>query len=179
MTASIQKRTSPLKFSDYLKFIIIYCRWKIQNFTISNLSAEVSPIALGLVSPLLWGRLWDRDKSLAFVLAPCGEQSWKMNGLGRNRIIRIFADQNSVQILSEFRKICQDSWEICKFDESSTSFQIFGEIPKRLHQNRYDFEEILWKITIFCRNLTKIRKSLSTIFAEIFTLEGCEGMWIL
>lgn len=33
----------------------------------------VSPIALGLVSPLLWGRLYDLDNALAFVLAPCGE----------------------------------------------------------------------------------------------------------
>merc|ERR1719326_906414 len=33
----------------------------------------VLPIALGLVSPWLWGRLWDRDSSLAFVIAPSGE----------------------------------------------------------------------------------------------------------
>ena len=33
----------------------------------------VSPIVLGLVSPLIWGRLWDRDKGLAFVIAPAGE----------------------------------------------------------------------------------------------------------
>ena len=28
----------------------------------------VSPIALGLVSPLLWGRLWDHDSALAYVI---------------------------------------------------------------------------------------------------------------
>lgn len=33
----------------------------------------VLPIALGLVSPWLWGRLWDHDSSLAFVIAPGGE----------------------------------------------------------------------------------------------------------
>ena len=33
----------------------------------------ISPIALGLVSPLMWGRLWDHNRELAFVLAPSGE----------------------------------------------------------------------------------------------------------
>lgn len=33
----------------------------------------VAPIALGLVSPILWGRLWDHDDGLAFILAPSGE----------------------------------------------------------------------------------------------------------
>lgn len=33
----------------------------------------VAPIALGLVSPVLWGRLWDYDNRLAFMMAPSGE----------------------------------------------------------------------------------------------------------
>lgn len=33
----------------------------------------VTPIALGLVSPILWGRLWDYEKELAYIIAPVGE----------------------------------------------------------------------------------------------------------
>lgn len=33
----------------------------------------VAPIALGLVSPLMWGRLWDANNGLACILAPTGE----------------------------------------------------------------------------------------------------------
>ena len=33
----------------------------------------ITPIALGLVSPLFWGSLWDANKALAFMIAPAGE----------------------------------------------------------------------------------------------------------
>ena len=33
----------------------------------------VTPTALGLFSPPLWGRLWDNRRGLAYVLAPTGE----------------------------------------------------------------------------------------------------------
>ena len=33
----------------------------------------VSPIALGLVSPLFWGALFDHHKSMAYIIAPAGE----------------------------------------------------------------------------------------------------------
>ena len=61
-----------------------------------------------------------------------------------------------IEILSQFRKFCQNSSEIQKFEDLSTCSKLFIEILRKFHWNWCKIRWKLLKNRDFCWNLSKI-----------------------
>ena len=77
----------------------------LENVTLKESVADLLNLPLDLVEGRI-GTLKVTWATLTSIVVEV-DQSWKMNGLPSDRTIKIFADQNSIEILSEFRKISQ------------------------------------------------------------------------
>mgnify|MGYP007016719527 CR=1 FL=1 len=106
-------------------------------------------------------------------------QGWKIR-FPSDRIIRIFAHQNSIKILSEFSKIItifQKFWQI--FRTSQHFLELLGEIPKKIIKIYAKFDENCRKIMIFAEIWAKMRKKFDEFLQRFWVWSGATVWQIL